>query len=78
MIVAGAMTDNDSNSGGRGFLGRVNTLATLLRAGRAIRTGNTGRATLLVGSVLLGRRRPRLGFLLQLADTVYQIRKRLR
>jgi hypothetical protein len=72
------MADNDSTGGGRGLFGRANALATLLRAGRAIRTGNTGRATLLVGSVLLGRRHPRLGFLLQIADTLAQVRKRLR
>jgi hypothetical protein len=56
----------------------MNTLATLLRAGRAIRTGNTGRATLLVGSVLLGRRHPLLGLFIQSADTLNQVRKRLR
>ncbi|PSP64424.1 hypothetical protein BRC77_03910 [Halobacteriales archaeon QH_8_64_26] len=60
------MTTDDSNGGGRGLFGRANTLATLLRAGRAIRTGNTGRAALLVGSVLLGRRHPRVGFLIRL------------
>jgi len=71
------MKKGNSNGGGRSFLERVNALATLLWAGRAIRKGNTGRATLLVGSMLLGRRRPRLGFFLQLADTLNQIRKRL-
>jgi hypothetical protein len=67
--------DSNTGSGGGGLFER---LTTLVRAGRAFRKGNTGRAGLLIGSVLVGRRRSRLGYLLQLADTVNQVRKRLR
>lgn len=69
---------NDGSKNSGGLFGRLTTLATLVRADRTFRTGNTGRTTLLVGSVLLGRYNRRLGYLLQLADTVNQVRKRLR
>lgn len=71
------MANENSKNGGSGLFGRLSTLAALVQAGRALKKGNTGRAVLLVGSVLLGRRNPRLGYLLQLADTVNQVRKRL-
>jgi hypothetical protein len=70
--------DSNTGSGGGGLFERLTTLTTLVRAGRAFRKGNTGRAGLLIGSVLVGRRSSRLGYLLQLADTVNQVRKRLR
>ena len=60
--------DGSERGGGGGLFGRLTTLATLLQ---------TGRAALLVGSVLIGRRNPRLGYLLQLADTANRIRRRL-
>lgn len=70
------MTDENSQNGSGGLFGRLTTLATLVQAGRALRNGNTGRAALLVGSIVVGRRSPRLGYLIQLADTVNQVRKR--
>ena len=69
--------DGSERGGGGGLFGRLTTLATFLQAGRALRKSNTGRAALLVGSVLTGRRNPRLGYLLQLADTANRIRRRL-
>lgn len=69
--------DGSERDGGGGLFGRLTTLATLLQTGRALRKSNTGRAALLVGSVLIGRRDPRLGYLLQLADTANRIRRRL-
>jgi len=71
------MADENTNDGGSGLFGRLTTLATLVQAGRAFKKGNTGRAALLVGSVIVRRRNPRLGYLIQLADTVNEIRKRL-
>ena len=69
--------DGSERGGGGGLFGRLTTLATLLQTGRTLRKSNTGRAALLVGSVLIGRRNPRLGYLLQLADTANRIRRRL-
>lgn len=69
--------DGSERGGGGGLFGRLTTLATFLQAGRALRKSNTGRAAPLVGSVLIGRRNPRLGYLLQLADTANRIRRRL-
>lgn len=71
------MADENSQDGSSGWFGRLTTLTALVQAGRAFKRGNTGRAVLLVGSVLVGRRSPRLGHLLQFADTLNQVRKRL-
>lgn len=68
---------DDSKNDGSGLFGKLTTLAALVQAGRAFKKGNTGRALVLAGSVVLGRRNPRLGYLLQLADTLNQVRKRL-
>jgi hypothetical protein len=67
------MTNDGSADGGSNRFGRLSTLVTLARVGRAVRRGNTGWAALLIGSVLLGRRSPRLGYLLQFADTAIRI-----
>jgi hypothetical protein len=77
LVVPWRMADENSQDDSSGLFGRLTTLATLVQAGRAFKSGNTGRAVLLVGSVLLGRRNPRLGYLIQLADTVNELRKRL-
>jgi hypothetical protein len=71
------MANNDSNDGNSltDVFSGLSTTTALIQAARAFSSGNTGRAALLVASVLIGRRYPRIGSAIQVADTINEIRK---